>query len=104
MNLKIFIIEKSVIGDPKYHNRERRISLTDTEGVGEVGDILKRLNISQIERDLNQKVEIYNYQYHDYYIYMLKYSKANEKFLAFRVNEIQNQTASKRKPFIFFLL
>lgn len=47
----------SVIGDPRYHNRERRISLTDTEGVGEVGDILKRLNISQIERDLNQKVK-----------------------------------------------
>ena len=53
---QIFIVQKSVIGDPKYHNRERRISLTDTEGVGEVGDILKRLNISQIERDLNQKV------------------------------------------------
>jgi len=48
---------KHVIGDPKFHNRERRLSLTDTTGVGQIGDILKRLNISKIERDLNQKIE-----------------------------------------------
>ena len=45
-----------MIGEPKFHNRDRRLSLTDTSGVGEIGDILKRLNINKIERDLNQKV------------------------------------------------
>ena len=50
---------KRIIGDPKFHNRERRLSLTDTSGVGQIPVILKQLNISKIEKDLYQKVRKY---------------------------------------------
>ena len=69
-----------MIGEPKFHNRDRRLSLTDTSGVGEIGDILKRLNINKIERDLNQKVCVEGLK-----ILKVYHVQDYEKFLAFRV-------------------